>query len=69
MTLTVTDDESKSASAIRVVTVAPLSTPTAPVLYRMSPPLTATPGKSYGYTFAATGFPTRRTRSPAHRRG
>ena len=57
VTLTVTDDEDISASAIRVVTVAPLSTPTPPVLYRTSPPLTATPGKAYGYTFAATGFP------------
>ena len=57
VTLTITDDEGISASAIRQVTVAPLSTPTAPVLYRASPPLTASPGKSYGYTFAATGFP------------
>ncbi len=57
VTLTVTDDENISASAIRVVTVAPLSTPTAPVLYRTSPPLTASSGKTYGYTFAATGFP------------
>ena len=57
VTLTITDDENISASAIRVVTVAPLSTPTAPVLYRMTPPLTASPGKAYGYTFAATGFP------------
>ena len=57
VTLTVTDDENISASAIRVVTVAPLSTPTPPVLYRVSPPLSASPGKAYGYTFAATGFP------------
>jgi len=57
VTLTVTDDENMSASAIRVVTVAPLSTPTAPVFYRSTPALTASPGKAYAYGFAATGYP------------
>ena len=57
VTLTVTDDENISASAIRVVTVAPLSTPTAPGFFRSTPPLSASPGKAYSYGFAATGFP------------
>jgi PKD repeat protein len=57
VTLTVTDSENSSASAIRVVTVAPLSTPTAPVFYRSSPSLSTSPGKAYSYGFAATGYP------------
>jgi PKD repeat protein len=57
VTLTVTDAENSSASAIRQVSVAPLSTPTAPSFYRSSPPLSASPGTTYGYTFAALGFP------------
>jgi PKD repeat protein len=57
VTLTVTDDENLSASAIREITVAALTTPTAPVLYRSSPPLTARAGTPYSYRFAATGYP------------
>ncbi len=57
VSLTVTDTEGASASAVRTVTVAPLTTPTAPVFFLASPSLTATVGKVYGYTFAATGYP------------
>ena len=57
VTLTVTDVDGFAASITQPVTVAPASSPAAPIFTAASPPLGGTVATGYAYTFAASGSP------------